>query len=167
MFFKKNNFMNIKKIVSYLVVFVFVLAVSGFIASRTEAAVSFPYGCSSAIGYSVMTGSPCNGTSVATLPIPGCASPIGYSVMNGAICSGASEAISFLGGCTSVYGYSTATGAPCNGTAVASVYYDTTSPGLPTTGANALSFGNMLLLLSLGLVTIGAAIYTLRRAKTV
>lgn len=159
--------MNIKKFVSYLVVFVFVLSVSGFIASSTEAAVTFPNGCASAIGYSVINGSPCNGTSIATLPIAGCASPLGYSVINGAICSGASEAITFLGGCSSLYGYSTATGAPCNGTAIASTYYDTTSPGLPTTGAIALSLGNMLLLLSSGLLTIGAVIYALRRTKTV
>lgn len=159
--------MNIKKIVSYVVVSVFVLSISGFIASKTEAAVVFPNGCASAIGYSVVNGSPCNSTSIATLPIQGCASPLGYSVTNGAICSGASEAITFLGGCASMYGYSTANGSPCNGTAVASIYYDTTTPGLPTTGASALSLGNMLLLLSSGLLTIGAVIYALRRAKTV
>lgn len=163
--------MNIKKIVSYLVVFVFVLSVSGFIASKTEAYVSFPAGCSSAIGNSITTGSPCNGTSVATLSIPGCTSPIGTSTTTGANCSGTSTPMQYLGGCSSIYGYSFSTNAPCNGTATASVFSytgDTTSPGLPTTGATALSLGNMLLLLSSGLITIGAVTYALRRrAKTV
>ena len=155
-----------KKIVLSLFIFASIVTISVFSKpSQSEAAVSFPYGCSSAIGYSVMTGSPCNGTSVATLPIPGCASPIGYSVMNGAICSGASEAISFLGGCTSVYGYSTATGAPCNGTAVASVYYDTTTPGLPTTGNTSMALVNILLLSSLGLFIVGSTIYATRQVK--
>jgi len=170
MFFKKYNFMNIKKFVSYLVVFVFVLAVSGFVASKTEAYVSFPVGCSSAIGNSISSGNPCNGTSVATQSVSGCASPIGTSTTSGANCSGTSVPMQYLGGCSSIYGYSFSTNAPCNGTSVASVFTyssDTTSPGLPTTGASALSFGNMLLILSSGLFVLGAIVYTSRRAKKI
>lgn len=161
--------MNIKKFVSYLVVFVFVLVASTFITSKIEAYTSYPAGCSSIIGNSLTTGNPCNGTAVATPMVQGCASPIGTSTINGSNCSGTSVPMQYLGGCSSIYGWSFSTNAPCNGTSVASVFTyspDTTSPGLPTTGANTLSLGSMLLLLSSGLFTIGVAMYALRHAKT-
>lgn len=162
--------MTIKKFVSYLFVFVFVLATSSFIASKIEAAVSFPVGCSSALGYSIITGHPCNGGTTATLSIAGCPTALGYSTITGIACSGASEAIFYLGGCSSIYNYSIDTGAPCNGTATATIfpsYPNTTTPGLPTTGAGMASLGSMFLLISSGLLSIGAIAYTLRRTKTV
>src|SRR3989338_6068660 len=100
---------------------------------------TFPAGCSSAIGYSITTGLPCNGTSAATLSISGCATVLGYSVTTGTPCSGISVAIPYLAGCTSIFGYSTITARPCNGTAVAEGVVTPPPgvivvPGLPTTG---------------------------------
>ena len=69
--------MNIKKIVSFLFMLAFVVGISGYTASKTEAAVNFPIGCSSAIGYSVINGSACNGTAYATQPILGCTTVLG------------------------------------------------------------------------------------------
>lgn len=158
--------MTIKKIISFLFVFAFILTTTSILAPKAQAAVVFPNGCSSAIGYSIISGFACNGTANATLSIPGCVSPIGYSIMTGTPCSGTTEAISFLGGCTSTYGYSTMTSAPCNGTSVATTIYNNnpTTPGLPTTGTSGISLSTILLLLSLGLITIGGIAYT-RRSK--
>jgi hypothetical protein len=158
--------MTIKKIISFLFVFAFILTTSSIITSEAQAAVIFPNGCSSAIGYSITNGTACNGTANATLAIQGCVSPIGYSITTGTPCSGTTEAISFLGGCSSTYGYSTITSAPCNGTNVATtIYNNQTAPGLPTTGTSGPSLGTILLLLSLGLITIGGIAYTTRRSK--
>ena len=161
--------MIMKKIVLALFVFASVVTISTVSTSKAEAAPVFPAGCSSAIGYSVTNGTPCNGTlSSPILSIQGCASPLGYSTVNGIACSGVSEAISYLGGCSSVYGYSTATGSPCNGTAVASMYYypiPDTTPGLPTTGTGGLTLANTLLLLALGLVSVGSIVYNVRYAN--
>lgn len=123
---------------------------------------SFPAGCSSALGYSVTTGDPCNGTSTATIgPLPGCTTALGYSVTNGVPCSGGSMAIFFLDGCFSIYGYSTKTGMPCNGTTVASFPTavvigggSTTIPGLPTTGDGGSAFNDALFLLVSGFAGI-------------
>ncbi|MCC7436447.1 hypothetical protein IT402_01060 [Candidatus Nomurabacteria bacterium] len=121
---------------------------------------SFPAGCSSALGYSVTTGSPCNGTSVATpMFMPGCDSALGYSTVNGAPCSGGPVAISWLAGCTSILGYSDITGLPCNGTFVATTSTPgntPTTPGLPTTGfgGNAL-INAMILIFSASIASLG------------
>jgi hypothetical protein len=99
------------------------LVVASFAAIQPAFAdQAFPAGCSSALGNSVTTGSPCNGTPTATQLSAGCTSPIGYSTVNNMPCSGTSIALQYLGGCSSVYGYSVATGAPCNGTTVATLY---------------------------------------------
>lgn len=151
----------------YLIVFVFVLATSTFIVNKAEAAVDFPEGCSSALGYSITTGHPCNGRTSATMSIPGCTTALGYSITTGTPCSGDTEAISYLGGCDSIYNYSIDTGAPCNGTAVATIYQNTSPgvPGLPTTGTGGTNFINIFLLLSLGLLTVGGAMYTLSPSR--
>lgn len=154
-----------KKFVLFLFVFASIVTISTLFSSHQVEAVEFPIGCSSAIGYSIINGSPCNGTSIATMPLPGCMSPLGYSTMNGVACSGTSEAIFFLGGCSSIYGYSTATGSPCNGTAVASNYYNPTTPGLPTTGSAGMTLVDTLLLSSLGLLIIGSVVYATRRVR--
>lgn len=157
--------MNIKKYLSFIFVFTFIVTISSFVVSKTEAA-TFPFGCSSAIGYSVMTGQPCNGTQTATNMIPGCANPLGYSLTSGIPCSGTSEALTYLGGCTSIYGYSIFTGDPCNGTAVAVSEPGTIpTPGLPTTGSGGLSLINTLLLLCSGTLIIGSTIYATRKVR--
>ena len=163
--------MTIKKFAMYVFVSIFVLAASSFIVSKIEAATSsFPVGCSSALGYSVMTGQTCNGQTSATMSINGCATALGYSITTGAPCSGSTEVLSYLGGCESIYNYSIYTGAPCNGTGTVSLftyYPDTTTPGLPATGVGSMSFKNILLLISSGLLILGTIIYTLRNEKTV
>lgn len=133
-------------------------------AQNAHAQITFPSGCSSALGYSVTTSFPCNGTSVATpAPMPGCTTALGYSVTTGRPCDGASEAITFLGGCTSILGYSTATGAPCNGTAVATIGTVVPTPGLPTTGAGGDAARNIVLLLGSGLLSVFGITYIARR----
>lgn len=133
---------------------------------------TYPSGCSSALGYSITTGLPCNGTSVATnAPMPGCTTALGYSVTTGIPCSGGSVAIPYLAGCTSIFGFSTITARPCNGTAVAEGTVVVTPPpviivpGLPTTGAGGNAFANIALLLSSGLVSILGIAYLVRRSR--
>ncbi|MBP9711430.1 MAG: hypothetical protein KBD55_00115 [Candidatus Pacebacteria bacterium] len=153
----------IKKIFGSAMVLGFMLSIAFISGTETASAqtATFPSGCSSAMGYSVTTGLPCNGTSTATMGnLYGCSSVLGYSVTNGAPCSGGSVAISYLAGCTSIYGYSTITAAPCNGTFVATNAPipggTTTNPGLPTTGAGANTYGLLALLaLSGGIAFIG------------
>lgn len=138
---------------------VFLGALGG--ADIASAQATFRAGCDSALGYSITNGSPCNGTSTATMgPLPGCSTALGYSITSGAPCSGGSVAISYLGGCTSIYGYSTVTGRPCNGTTIATVLVPTyvpPSPGFPTTGQggealpNLLYLGSSLLIAALGI----------------
>ncbi len=155
-----------KKIILFLFAFIFVFTASAFLATKVHAAVTFPNGCSSAIGYSITSGLPCNGTSSATMAIIGCASPIGYSITSGIPCSGASEAIPYLAGCTSTYGYSTMTSAPCNGTNVATTIYanPNTTPGFPTTGTGGPTLAiALLLLLTVGLIIISGMAYAARQ----
>lgn len=160
--------MNIKKIVLFLFLFSFVIGASSYTAPKVEAAVSFPAGCSSAIGYSIVNGDPCNGTSSATLPILGCSSVLGYSISNGVPCSGTTEAISFLGGCSSVYAYSTATGAACNGTAFATLYSDQyVAPGLPTTGVAGLTTFSVVMLGLFVILSVGFVMYSARPSKKI
>jgi len=152
-----------KKFFSLLLMAAVVILGVAFVGAETSSAqvATFPSGCSSALGYSITTGAPCNGTATATLgPLPGCTTALGFSVTNGAPCSGGPIAISFLAGCSSVFGYSVITGAPCNGTTVATVspFVPPVVIGLPTTGeGNALS--NIMLLL----VTGSAAAYGMTR----
>ena len=157
--------MNIKKYVLFIFVLTFIVTISSFVVSKTEAA-TFPTGCSSAIGYSIMTGQPCNGTQTATNMIPGCVNPLGYSITSGIPCSGISEVLTYLGGCTTIYGYSIQTGAPCNGMATAVSEPGTIpTPGLPTTGSGGLSLINTLLLLCSGALIIGSTIHATRKVK--
>ncbi len=146
--------------------FAFIIAISSYVAPKAQAAV-YPDGCSSAIGYSITDGKPCNGTSTATSLISGCATVLGYSVTNGSACSGGSEALTYLAGCTSVYGYSTITSAACNGTQIATLYVNPIiTPGLPTTGVLGLSLMNAIILGLLGTLAIGGITYASRRTKT-
>lgn len=147
------------------------LALVSFGAGTADAqTATFPAGCTSALGYSVTTGNPCNGTSTATIgPLPGCTTALGYSTVDGRPCSGGSVAINFLAGCNSIYGYSTISGLPCNGTGTVSmpstggggggtytppINY---TPGFPTTGyggdllINILFLGSSALIAALGL----------------
>lgn len=154
-----------KKLFLIALLFMFTIISTGMIgAQNAHAQISFPSGCSSALGYSVTTSLPCNGTSTATLaPMPGCTTALGYSITTGRPCDGANEAITFLGGCTSIIGYSTATGAPCNGTSVATTVAVTPTPGLPATGADGNALGNIALLLGSGLLSVFGITYIARR----
>jgi hypothetical protein len=157
-----------KKIFSFAVLMMLIVAFAGFTTQKASADASFPAGCSSALGYSVTTGSPCNGTATATVGfLPGCSTALGYSVTNGAPCSGSSVAIQYLAGCTATTGYSTITGAPCNGTTVADpVISVPTTPGLPTTGAGGNAPWNVVSLVCSGLAVLGGALYLVRRTYT-
>ncbi|MDD5050897.1 MAG: peptidoglycan-binding protein [Candidatus Pacebacteria bacterium] len=69
---------------------------------------NFPAGCTSASGYSSVTGQPC-----APIGFPaGCTSAAGFSSTTGMPCTGASG---FPAGCTSASGFSTTTGQSCSG----------------------------------------------------
>ena len=125
---------------------------------------SFPYGCTSALGYSVRNGSSCNGTSIATLNIPGCTTALGYSITTGIPCDGASIAIQYLSGCSSIYGYSTISAVPCNGTNIASWQgSEPSTPGLPTTGSGENALSNILILIFSGIIALSGSIYLLKR----
>jgi hypothetical protein len=156
------------KIIS-MSLFLAVVFVFGFanIENANAQSVTYPEGCSSALGYSVTTGRTCNGKSTPiNAPMPGCTTALGYSVTTGEPCSGSSEALQYLAGCTSLYGYSTFTGRPCNGTSVA-VPIPGTTPGLPRTGNSGNSFANVLLLLTSGLVAVLGGVYLSKQSKTV
>jgi hypothetical protein len=174
-----KNMTTTKKIFSLLLTFAFVIAVNAFTAPQADAAVIFPAGCTSAIGYSVTTGLPCNGTASASMMIAGCPTVLGYSVTTGVPCSGSTEAIFYLAGCTSIYGVSAISGQACNGTNIVTVLDPVIPapsvtpvipvfpavPGLPTTGS-----GGMASLYTLGFVsaailaTIGIG-YGFRRSR--
>src|SRR3989338_7099516 len=111
-----------KKFFIFVLLLAFALGIAFIGAGSTYAqTATFPSGCSSALGYSVTTGLPCNGTATATIgPLPGCTTALGYSVTNGTPCSGIGVALPYLAGCTSIFGFSAITSQPCNGTAVAS-----------------------------------------------
>lgn len=160
--------MIIKKIVSFAFIFAFVITFSGYITPKVQAAQTFPTGCSSAIGYSITNGNPCNGTSNATERLAGCPSVIGYSTSNGNACSGTSEAILSIEGCNSMFGYSLTNGNPCNGKLIAEFYYaPIITPYLPTTGVAPISLTNIAFLSMLGLLAIGGVVYATRKAKSV
>jgi len=148
---------------------VLLLVVSGSfgVQSAEAQAVTFPPGCSSALGYSATTGSPCNGTNTATARfMTGCTTALGYSATTGAPCSGASVAIQWLAGCSSTIGYSSVDGAPCNGTMVATpVVFPPTAPGLPTTGAGGMVMLNTILLLSSLALAAAGSLYLFRSRK--
>lgn len=151
---------------SFLVIFVSsVISFIGVQNANAQFQPSFPPGCTSALGYSVTNGIPCNGTSVATLNVPGCTTALGYSITTGIPCSGSSVAIQYLAGCYSIYGYSTIYSVPCNGTSVASSPTSTepTTPGLPTTGAGGNAFSSLMILISSGVVALGGSIYLFKR----
>jgi len=148
------------KIIS-MVLFLAVVLVFGFANMKNANAqtVSYPDGCSSALGYSVTTGHTCNGKSTPIdAPMPGCKTALGYSVTTGEPCSGSSVALQYLAGCNSLYGYSTFTGRPCNGTAIA-VPIPGTTPGLPRTGVEGNALVSILLMTISGLVAIFGSAY--------
>ena len=168
------------KLFSLVLSFVVIFGVVGFLGADNASAqtASFPQGCSSALGYSVTTGNPCNGKSTATMSVAGCATALGYSTVNGAACSGGDVAISYLAGCSSIYGYSVITGMPCNGTAVAyfqgsgtyippasNVGGNVYTPGFPATGLGDNALNNILLLAASGLLASLGIVY-LARPKT-
>lgn len=140
----------------FTLVFVFALMLGGVFATSQVASAqtaTFPAGCSSALGFSVTTSLPCNGTSTATMGfLPGCTTALGFSTVNGAPCSGGIYAINFLAGCSTIYGYSVITGSACNGTFVATMAPGPVVivPGLPTTGGSASATSSMLMFLVSG-----------------
>jgi hypothetical protein len=113
-----------KKIFSFLLALMCVISFTGI--SKASADV-YPAGCSSTMGYSSSGGTPCNGTTSATLyptstttinsPFPGgCTSALGYSITTGQPCNGTGTVTNaFLPGCTTALGYSTTNGVPCSG----------------------------------------------------
>ncbi len=143
-------------VLALLSVFVFGAGFVGTDVANAQVA-TFPAGCTSALGYSITTGLPCNGTATATIGfLPGCTTALGFSTVNGVACSGGPFAISYLAGCTSIYGYSIISGAACNGTSVAVVDPNLVPPpvfpGLPVTGAGGDALRNIVLLMTSGLV---------------
>ena len=169
----------IKKILGSFFLLALILSGVGLAAQDASAQTpvpnpfpTFPAGCSSAIGYSVTTGLPCNGTSAAATLQPGCPTVLGYSTVNGTPCSGISVALPYLAGCSSIYSFSTITGAPCNGTAFVSMFPPTTppvviitDPGLPTTGAGGNALSNILALLSSGVVMVIGSAFLARKYR--
>lgn len=158
----------IKKIFS-TVLFIFVFMFMGGLINvgSVQAAETYPNGCSSSIGYSVTTGSPCNGSINNAIKdfLPGCSSALGYSITNGAACSGGNEALSYLAGCTSLMGYSIFTGAPCNGTNIATFTQPVISPstpGLPLTGSGGNALQNTILILTSGMFVVFGLVYLIR-----
>lgn len=149
-------------VLSLAVIFVVGLANTKSVDAQT---VSYPEGCSSALGYSVTTGHTCNGKSTQiNAPMQGCKTALGYSVTTGEPCSGSSVALTYLAGCSSLYGYSTFTGRPCNGTSVA-VPIPGTIPGLPRTGVEGNALVSMLLLVASGLTAIFGSVYLSKQSK--
>jgi hypothetical protein len=132
---------------------------------------TFPAGCSSALGYSITTGLPCSGTSVATSMPAGCTTALGFSVTSGVPCSGTSVALPYLAGCLSIFGFSSITSQPCNGTAFAEGTVVTPPvtppvvvvPGLPTTGAGGSAAVNIALLVGSGLISLFGIAYLAKR----
>ncbi|MBI4160790.1 MAG: hypothetical protein HY506_02685 [Candidatus Yanofskybacteria bacterium] len=141
----KNKFLSIVFLSMFLVLGFGV----GFDTASAQVA-TFPSGCSSTMGYSTVTGLPCNGTGAATLTfMAGCTSIFGYSTTTGLACNGGVTAMtSYFPGCTSVLGASTVTGLPCSGGPVPlpflagceSIYGFSTVNGLPCNGTLAVTF---------------------------
>jgi hypothetical protein len=157
-----HNFMN-KKIFSIITLALMLILGAGALGITTvsaQAVPSFPAGCGSAIGYSVTTGMPCNGTTSSPLQyIPGCSNAvIGYSTINGIPCDGTTVAIPYINGCTSTLGYSTTIqGQACNGSQVATL--TVTYPTFPITGSGGSAASTITLLISLGILAVGGLVY--------
>jgi hypothetical protein len=148
------------------------------VGSANAQTATFPSGCTSALGYSVTNGLPCNGTSSATASfLPGCSSALGYSITNGVPCSGGSVAIQYLAGCSSIQGYSIISGAACNGTNVAYTSGSTTPTGgivitipdpivigLPVTGAAGDALLNSIVLAVTGMFVVLGGLYVAKRS---
>ena len=164
-----------KKIFSFLLFIMLVVGFAGInLAGHKAQAADFPDGCSSALGYSTTTGSPCNGTINSPIIgfLPGCTSALGYSTTNGVACSGSSVAILMIAGCSNSMGYSTETGVACNGTAVATPVVitplpptPTPTPGLPLTGFGGNAQTNINSLLALGIIISLGALYFVRKPR--
>ena len=145
-----------------------VFGVVGFVGAQTvhaQVAPSFPIGCTSNLGYSVTNGTPCNGTSYATMNISGCTTALGYSITTAVPCDGNSVAIQYLAGCSSIYGFSTISGAACNGTNVVQYTNPVTTPELPVTGAGSNALVNTVLLLASALVVVVGSVYLVKKNK--
>ena len=83
-----------------------------WMANNGVGAVSFlPPGCTSASGFSSVTGGACYAVYPSTLPA-GCTSTSGYSSTTGALCA-TGQTTSLPAGCTSTSGFSSTTGASC------------------------------------------------------
>jgi hypothetical protein len=153
------------KIIS-MVLFFAVALIFGFanIETANAQSVTYPEGCASALGYSVLTGRTCNGEREAlNPPMPGCTTALGYSFTTGEPCSGSSVALSYLAGCSSLYGYSTRSGQPCNGTLRAT--FSGGTPGLPRTGVEGNALVSILLLAASGLTAIFGSVYLSKQSK--
>jgi len=93
------------------------LVADGIVGSMTRATLNaldmvsgnFPVGCTSAVGYSTITGLPCLG-GFSNLPA-GCLPGYVYSATTGMPCSGS---LNLPAGCTSTLGYSPTTGVKCD-----------------------------------------------------
>jgi len=144
---------------------VFGVGFAGAQVANAQVAPSFAMGCTSNLGYSVTNGSPCNGTSNATMNISGCTTALGYSVTTGTPCDGAAIAISYLAGCSSINGFSTISGLSCDGTNSVSGVPVVVAPGLPVTGAGSDALLNVILLLSSALVVAIGSVYLVRKYK--
>ena len=99
--------------------------------------------------------------------VSGCTTALGYSVTTGSPCDAAAVAIPYLAGCTSIYGFSNISGAACNGTNVIQTNVGTvvTTPGLPVTGAGGNAFANIMLLLSSAIVAVVGGVYLVKKSK--
>ena len=95
------------------------LVADGVVGPLTRAVLNgsvsgmFPAGCTSASGYSTVTGMACNSLPANTFAPAGCTSSSGYSPVTGGACYAVSA--SLPAGCTSTAGYSPTTGASCSG----------------------------------------------------
>lgn len=155
-----------KKIAFSIFLVAFVFSGVGTIQNTYAQTSQFSAGCTSALGYSVTTGAPCNGTATATMNIPGCATALGYSLTTGIPCDGSSVAIQYLAGCSSVNGFSNISGSPCNGTnSIEPISVTVTTPGLPVTGAGSNALVNMIVLASSAVVAIVGATYLVKKYK--
>jgi peptidoglycan hydrolase-like protein with peptidoglycan-binding domain len=85
-----------------------------WMANNGVSAVSYvPPGCTSATGFSPVTGGACTAVYPSTLPA-GCTSTAGFSATTGASCAtGVVNTGTYPAGCTSASGYSPVTGASC------------------------------------------------------
>ncbi len=129
---------------------------------------ALPVGCTSTSGFSTTSGMPCNSTTTGT---------------TGALSVGSNG---YINGCTSTSGTSTVSGYPCNtpingviyagngqtvvvdpaaaGISVPTTPVDTSSPGLPTTGAENVPV-TLAVLLASGLVAFFGVRYSIRHAR--